>query len=586
MSIEGHRIGQYEIVRRLGVGGMAEVYVAERVGPSGFRRAVALKVLRPHLRDTPAVAARFTREARLAASLRHPNLVPVVDFGLEQGVAYLAMDLVEGSDLRAATRAGERLGRPLPAWLAVHVAIQVARGLAYAHAFAGDDGRPLGLVHRDVSPQNILLARTGEVRLADFGIAKAADEETASGAIQGKLAYLAPEQVAGGAPDARNDLFGLGIVLWELLAGRRLFLGASDAETLARVRRCDVPIPPPGAPVASVPPGIWAVLRRALAADPTERTPRAEDLAAALAAAWPETDRGEATVALAAWVGAVSVEPAAEARDAAPGTGPASPRTVAPAHTPTPTLVTEDLSPIPARQEPAARVRRALLLGVACLLGAIGLTVALRERAGLHEASVLPSATQAAAVATPIEPVRAPAEPVSAGPTPPPRSDAHLASPPPARPAARSATLLVTTRPSGAVIEVDGRPAGRTPRRLDGLAVGTPLVLVLRLDGHRRVERTLTPGPDGVTTLDVVLEPAFGVLSLDADPWAEVTLDGESAGTTPIFARRVPAGRRSLRLVHPPTGASVDLAIDVGADQHVRRRVVVGAPASPPAASP
>ncbi|HWP33991.1 MAG TPA: serine/threonine-protein kinase, partial [Thermodesulfobacteriota bacterium] len=307
MSIEGRQIGPYRVGRRLGVGGMAEVYAAWRYGPAGFRRAVALKVLRPHLRLLPGVVERLGREALLASALRHPNLVPVLDFGVEGELAYLAMELVDGPDLRRALAAGAQAGRPLPGALAVHIAIQVCRGLAHAHGQRAPDGRPLGLIHRDVSPQNILLSRAGEVRLTDFGIATAtlAVDESTRGALRGKFAYLAPEQVEGAAVDQRADLFALGVVLWEVLAGRRLFLAATDAETLARVRACRVPLPP-DPPVAEVPPALWPALGRALAKDPLDRYRDAEELAEALAAACPEADRGEAVRRLAEWVRAVA----------------------------------------------------------------------------------------------------------------------------------------------------------------------------------------------------------------------------------------------------------------------------------------
>ncbi|HEX7127665.1 MAG TPA: serine/threonine-protein kinase [Thermodesulfobacteriota bacterium] len=573
MSIEGRRIGQYQVLRRLGVGGMAEVYAAERIGPAGFRRAVALKVLRPHLRHAEAVTGRFTREARLAASLRHPNLVPVVDLGIDDGVAFLAMELVDGPDLRHATSLGARLGRPLPPRLAVYVGIQVARGLAYAHA--------LGLVHRDVSPQNILLSRSGEVRLSDFGIAAAASgaEASASGALRGKLAYLAPEQVEGRAPDARADVFALGVVTWELLAGRRMFLGATDAETLARVRACQVPIPPPGVDADAVPPGIWAALGGALTADRAARTASAAAFAASLADAWPEADRGEATAELAAWIDVVCrhVDQAVRERERPAAAAPLAPDG---AHAATPTLQTTDApagrpaATGPATAGPAAR-RRAWAAGALAIgLAAIALLLAARSRSPFDTAP--PPLAAAAGKAS--GPERATPEPVAPerrlAPVRP-RSTPEATAPARAEAVTRRGTLLVTSRPAGASIELDGRPAGRTPRRLAGLAPGTPVVVVVRLDGHRPVERTVVPRASGTETLDITLEPAFGLLSLDADPWAEVTLDGRPVGATPLLARRVPAGLRRVRLEHPPTGAVVELVIPVDPDQHVRRRLAI-----------
>lgn len=574
MSIEGRRIGQYQVLRRLGVGGMAEVYAALRIGPAGFRRAVALKVLRPHLRREEAVARRFTREARLAASLRHPNLVPVVDFGIEDGMAFLAMELVDGPDLRQATSLAARLGCPLPPRLAVHVGIQVARGLAYAHA--------RGFVHRDVSPQNILLSRGGEVRLADFGIAAAASgaEASASGALRGKLAYLSPEQVEGRDPDARADLFALGVVIWELLAGRRLFLGATDAETLARVRACRVPIPPPGIDADAVPSGVWAAVGGALAADRAARTASAAALAAALAAAWPEADRGEASAELAAWIGVVCrhVDRAPGEQERPPAAAPLAPDGTRVA---TPTLETADAPD--GRRAAADREtrrdgarRRTWAAGVVAVgLAAIALLVAARWRSPFDlEPPRLSSGARDA-----VGPERASPEPGGPGGRPVPEEPRMAPEARAPRPGAeavtRRGTLLVTSRPAGASIELDGRPAGRTPRRLSGLVPGRPLVVVVRLDGHRPVERTVVPRASATETLDITLEPAFGLLSLDADPWAEVTLDGRAVGATPILARRVPAGRRRVRLEHPPTGAVVELVIPVDPDQHVRRRLAI-----------
>lgn len=584
MSIEGRRIGEYLVGRRLGVGGMAEVYAAERHGPGGFRRAVALKVLREHLRSLPAVVERFTREARLAATLRHPNLVPVTDFGVHDEVVYLAMELVDGPDLRRASLAGMKAGRPLPPWLAVHVAIQVCRGLAHAHRQAALDGRPLDLVHRDVSPQNILLSQTGEVRLTDFGIATAAwaAEESVSGTLRGKFAYLAPEQVEGWPADRRADIFALGVVLWELLAGRRLFLAPTDAETLARVRRCEVPLPPEPPPVG-VPEPFWAPLAGALARTPEARHDDADSMAAALAAACPEADRGEASRRLAEWLAAVEARSAADERRGADGVAPlpVPQPDVRPAAGLTPTLLTPLAGSPPPRAETGwwrargaaglkvglGRRRLAVAAGLAggaafAAAAAIGsLDLHRSDRAaGTSSPGVASAARQPAVVAPPAPVVSSPAAP------------SLPAAPAPA--ARRSgAALIVTSQPAGAKVEINGREVGRTPRRVEGLRPGEPVLLRLRLDGYHAAERTVTPSTAEAMAVDVVLERAFATLSLDATPWAEVWLDGRALGSTPIFARQVAAGRHAVRLVHPPSGRAREFVVDLEPDGEVRRRV-------------
>jgi hypothetical protein len=571
MSIEGRRLGDYRVLRRIGAGGMAEVYVAERRGPGGFRREVALKVLRPHLRDTAGFTARFTREARLAAALRHPNVVPVVDFGVADGLPYLAMELVDGPDLRRGVEAGARLARPLPARLAVHVAIQVARGLAHAHGLTAPDGSTLRLVHRDVSPQNVLLSRSGEVRLADFGVATAAlaEPETAPGTLRGKLAYLAPELLDGGEPDARADIFALAVVLWELLAGRRLFLGASDAETLARVRRCLVPLPPAD-PAGDVPAGVWEAMAPALTRSPAERDADASAFATRLAAAWPDADRGDAAAALGRWIETVWTRGgrAHGGRDEALASTPLDTGPVRPAEA---TLPAGGGDETPSRRM-AGRAAPRLPLALAALVAAgiaAGAAIRLLGPGGASGPAVRsPAGAQA--------PGRAPGEG---------REPALATSPPaPVSRSARRATMprtsaiVVTSMPSGAEIEVDGRPVGRTPVRLESVRADRPVVVVLRLDGHRIVERTVAPPAGAATLLEVALEPAFGRLSVDAEPWADVWVDGESWGPTPIFNRRLPAGRRALRLVHPPSGRTAEIVLAVAPDGHVRHRARLAPP--------
>jgi tRNA A-37 threonylcarbamoyl transferase component Bud32 len=233
--------GRYRIVQRLATGGMAEVYRARAVGPEGFEKDVCLKRILPQFARDAELVEMFKNEARLAAKLQHANIVQIFDFGEEDGAYYLAMELVEGRDLRGWLEAARRAREHFPIALAAFVVHEAARGLAYAHG-RREAGQPMGVVHRDVSPHNLLVSRAGEVKVADFGIAKVASRAAAtrSGVLKGKVGYMSPEQARGAKIDARTDVFALGVVLWELCARRRLFRGETETETLGLVLNAEI----------------------------------------------------------------------------------------------------------------------------------------------------------------------------------------------------------------------------------------------------------------------------------------------------------------------------------------------------------
>ncbi len=276
------RLGPYELIERLATGGMAEVYLAKRVGPHGFAKQFAVKRILPQLASDPDFVAMFVDEARVTGRLVHPNIVSVFDFGEEGGELYMAMEYVDGTTGARLIRAAAAKNEDIPLEVSLHVALSVLRGLEYAHAAVDETGKPLALVHRDVSPGNVLIDRSGAVKLTDFGIARAAEFErrTDVGQLKGKLGYMSPEQVVGRELDARSDLFTLGIVLAEMVTVRPLFSGGRELDVLLRIRDADVSAIDRNA--GRVPDDVRAVLYRALAKDPAQRYPTAAAFAGAL----------------------------------------------------------------------------------------------------------------------------------------------------------------------------------------------------------------------------------------------------------------------------------------------------------------
>ncbi len=279
---EGERLDRYELIAELAAGGMATVYLARNTGVAGFQRLVAIKRLHPHLAREPEFIEMFLDEARLAARIHHPNVVPIQEVGESDRGYYLVMDYVEGDTFARLLARSAQSRQPIPFAVTVRVLLDTLAGLHAAHEMTDDMGQPLDLVHRDVSPQNILVGVDGIARITDFGVARAASRlsTTRSGQLKGKLAYMAPEQARGGRIDRRADVFSCGIVLWEALALKRLFKGDGEAETLNRVLY--EPIPPPSSVRPEIPAALDEVCMKALERELDGRYPTALALADAL----------------------------------------------------------------------------------------------------------------------------------------------------------------------------------------------------------------------------------------------------------------------------------------------------------------
>jgi serine/threonine protein kinase len=276
----GKEFGKYTLDRRLGGGGMAEVFRARLHGPEGFEKDIALKLILPHFSSEPEFVEMFIREATLAAKLDHANIVRIHEFDQVQGRYYIAMELVDGKDLRRLLVRARELDRPLSVPEAVAIAREVCQGLAFAHGELPSNTPQV--VHRDISPHNVIVSKAGEVKITDFGIAKLASGSvvTKTGVIKGKASYMSPEQARGDPVDKRSDLFSLGTVLWELLTGRRLFTGESDMAIMKKIQ--EGPIQPASKYNDQVTPDLDAIVLKLLSRPPDQRYPDAAKVAAAL----------------------------------------------------------------------------------------------------------------------------------------------------------------------------------------------------------------------------------------------------------------------------------------------------------------
>jgi eukaryotic-like serine/threonine-protein kinase len=274
---------KYRVIKRLEAGGMAEVYLGEAVSVQGFKKKVAIKRVLPHLAQNESFIEMFLDEARLSARLNHTNIVSVFDISKREDTYFLIMEFVDGVNLKRIMESLTKRGQRMKLGEAIFLCIEACRGLSYAHDLHDESGKPLNIVHRDISPPNIMVTRRGEVKLADFGLAKASTQiqTTDPGVVKGKFSYLSPEAANGQEVDAKADIFAIGIVLWEMLAGKRLFWGENDYATVKLIQKANIPrLAPLNREVDEA---FEEVLVRALTRDPKARYQTAREFGDALA---------------------------------------------------------------------------------------------------------------------------------------------------------------------------------------------------------------------------------------------------------------------------------------------------------------
>lgn len=591
--------GNYYLIEKIATGGMAEIFRAKRRGLEGFEKLVAVKRILPHFSSNDEFISMFIQEAKVAALLTHTNIVQIYDLGKVEDSFYIAMEYVSGRDLRTILKRLRERVFSFNIEQIVYIISKVCAGLDYAHRKKDLKGVELNLVHRDVSPQNILLSYDGDVKIVDFGIAKAASQssETRAGVLKGKIAYMSPEQAWGRVLDRRSDIFSAGILLYELLTGDRLFKGDSDLNTLEMVRACR--IAPPTHLNQDIPRELETVVLRSLAEDPNLRYQRAGDMQADLEKYLfsgrydPErinllpamqhlfeaeiaheaqiikemeellfpTSRYEEKTLVATVVTEVE---AREERLQKVVTLEVTPPPVAVAPVPgrpAPPPVSIAL-PAPAAEEPlaapmpkpaAAPKSKALIGGVA-----VGLVLLLVIALGVYKFILSPSQDKPKTPG-PVSPIEQPSGAKGTVPAP----------------AGQKAVIAVTSAPTGALVLVNDQPApSATPATIDNLEPGREYVVKVRKEGFNEWSAKVTPKAGERLSLNAPLAPRLmGTLSVDAKPWAEVLVDGQPKGTTPLAAVNLPAGKHRITLRNPELKAEESFEVNIESGKTVSRVV-------------
>ncbi|MBS2028077.1 MAG: serine/threonine protein kinase [Deltaproteobacteria bacterium] len=570
------RLGRYRIERFLARGGMAEVFVGKAEGPGGFEKNVVIKRILPELVAEDRFVRMFLAEARLAAQLNHPNIVQVFDFGQHDGMYFLAMEYIQGESLRAILQAYENQGRRLPPPICASLVAGVCEGLHYAHNLSDEHGVSRNLVHRDVTPDNILISASGVPKIVDFGIAKASStgHRTEGGMLKGKYGYMSPEQIRGDGIDRRLDVYALGVTLYEMLAGHRPYVAENELQLLKKIIQAEAPRVEELVP--EVPAALGAAVAQAIAPDPNLRFRDARALGNALQDYLASTGTRVAPFELAGVVNGVTAYH--RERRAAHGTTEPPPRGVPGLELPP---VDVDLSSIPKRMprtnatisvvapptgfEPW-RVRIPQAVG---LIGFVALAIFGLSRLGPKpKPDPLPVATTLApavpvAVAPPRQPVPAP---------PPPHADeVAIPDPPPAAPTqpqkqvAPPGFLTVTSDPR-CEIWVDAQKLGLTPLKHQEIPSGPHWLLARNREQglERKTVIRIQPGAERFEKLVF----GDGLLEVKVQPWANVFVDGRAYGQTPIQAISLPEGTHSLKVENPDLQRSETRTVHVATRGH------------------
>jgi serine/threonine-protein kinase len=557
-------VANYELIERLAIGGMGEVFLARQTGIAGFRRIAVVKRMLPELAEQPGFVELFVDEARVAALLAHPNIVQIYELGSDGGAFFLAMEHVHGQTVARMQRRSSRTGRPTPIPVAAHIVSEVTRALDFAHDARDADGVPLELVHRDVTPHNVLVSYTGHVKLMDFGIAKAANalHRTRTGVVRGKYAYMAPEQLAASDVDRRADLFSAGVVLWELTCGRALFPGANDLDVARRIAAGE--IPRPRTVVPDYPHALEDIVMHALERDADRRIGSAAELGARLRGYLSDCGAEVGADALSAHVTSLFPDELreSEARLAVAAEDPQTLSANAGAGT-TPTPPAEPAVSAPATGRTGAKLRRAGLaaaLLVAAAAGAVAWWPS--PSATIDAAPAAVEGTERAAPGAPPDPGlarRAPRDtPTAVADAPQPDAGAAIRQEPgPSR-----------QRDGDVPVRSSSHRKRRSPTRRAGAGV----TRTARPDRERAAPAAVAAPARAPDAGAGEVDDRPGTLVVASKPWGDVWIDGAAHGQTDLVVQRA-AGSYRVRIAVSGGGATVTGVARVAAARTTKCRV-------------
>lgn len=571
--------GKYTLIAKIGHGGMAEVFLAAVRGPAGFTKLCVLKRLHPHLEEEDALVGMFLDEARLAARLNHPNVVQTYEVGDVEGLHFLTMEYLEGQSLARVLRHLRRLDQPLPLGVGTRMFVELLDGLQYAHALKDFDGTPLNVVHRDISPGNVYVTYDGQIKLLDFGIARAGTQlvETRAGQVKGKFAYIAPEQASSeGTHDQRADIWSLGVVMWEAFAGKRLFKGDSEVATLhnaltSQILTLDTEI--------DVPDELARIVDRALQRDPDARysTARAmkEDLEAFMHSEGLRAGRND--------VGSFVTELFERERDDQRRVLSAYMRGESPGIAMTPismsggtgsglssrSPVTASASSVIVTADSGHKKKQMLFFGLLLLLAAgIGAFFALSGKSDLDANDLTAGNTGGPSI-----------DPLAVG-----LAGSNVAN------VGAGANGAGT---NGNVVDPNVGTMGATtleptpPEPVTSMAEPTvePTVEPVTTMEARRPRNPTAMRPRNPTPVEATTPPRMdeppppatedGFLTLDTIPWSNVALGNRRLGTTPLIRFRLPSGEHNLTLTNPEQGIRSTYRVVVQPGQTTARRIAI-----------
>jgi serine/threonine-protein kinase len=556
-------LGKYELIRKLAVGGMAEVFLAKSGGAMGFTKTVVLKRILPHLADDPRFVEMFLREAKIAAELAHPNVVQIFDFGESEGRYFIAMEYVDGPNMRALVKRSVDARAPIPLPMVARLISYACEGLGFAHGFTDPEtGQVKDIVHRDISPDNILISRTGAVKVADFGLAKALNSQnlTQAGMLKGKIPYLAPEQIRGKNADRRTDIYALGVTLYELVTGRRPFEAENDVALMSAVAM--EPPPPAQRHRPDLPAELGAVIDRALRKAPDQRFQTCREMQGELDAYLRQHDVTIGPFEIAAYINqadAIPRSPTGRHFPAAGGPGeqlptraeratPSAPSVPPPAAPPDP--ATAPTVPSPARPPP--QVARGAPRPPS--------SSAPRPASPSPPVSPGPSAlsglsTRLKALVQEVPPERRPFLYGGAGVVGLLLVVLVLLNMGGEESFGGQSVLIVDAVPPG-LIKVNEREMGRTPKTLTTLPSGAVVVEVYDPDVpfSKKQLKTLSPGDNG--TMRFILSREM--VDLQVYPRAKVTIDGRTMGMTPLPPIPLYEGKHRLQLAYEGTSVETE----------------------------